>query len=384
MALNRLSTILIKTKFSEDQKKTPPLDEIQYSEITIDKILGGGAVSTVYLGHYKKEQVVIKCYSYDKIDPSLYPIMDEHFFQELNTLKAIFPSKYVVNPVGYCQKTLMTPAILLMEYAEHGSLEDYLCENTSTFIQAMDIVNDVALGLLRLLEVNMVHRDIKTANILLTKDFRAKICDFDLARSKDIRVDEEIKLAGSSFNLAPEYYLSAEFKLKKDGLSAADVFSFGVVLMDIFFNKNNILFYRYQGLYAEGYRLDRKSEPKDKVSLLHQMIGSADFPIVPECYREEIKHIIESCIGENPANRASMESVQHRLQDIVNRLHPQPSAPVVDQQTALSVYSRINAGTAYSLATTFFMATRGTRLVFANNRPRQAVLRAQGHTCVLL
>src|SRR6185437_10611515 len=119
---------------------------------------------------------------YKKTDKNTDEMIIETLFREWNALKASFPSHYIVSPVGYCQH----PPAIVMEYVEKGALDIILTRESNpfacflheepllTFNQLMVIANDIALGLLKLLEVNLVHRDIKTANILITKNKRAK------------------------------------------------------------------------------------------------------------------------------------------------------------------------------------------------------------------
>lgn len=335
------STAVIQTQFAAKHKPDSARElpgVIDYCDIIFEKALGEGAASTTHLGTYKGEQVVIKKYRYEDLSPPAISRMNKQFLQEWNTLTASF-SEHTVRPVGYCQKSLSNPGVILMEYVENGSLEDYLAKYTITFSQAIDIVNDVALGILKLLDVNLVHRDIKTANILLTKELRAKICDFDVSRSKDLTSIEEAGWAGSAFNLAPEYYSYSKFYMKKDGLPAADVFSFGMVLMDIFVNHQDTVFKEYENLYGTNgitYRLNERSEPAYKIELLHKMINTTDFSIIPECWRDEVKNIIKLCIEENPQKRATMQAVQARLQNILNQLK-QPQDQLVKEKANLSV-----------------------------------------------
>ncbi|KAL6206762.1 hypothetical protein ACLB2K_024009 [Fragaria x ananassa] len=135
--------------------------------------------------------------------------------------------------------------LLVYEYMENNSLAHSLFEEEKGFLNLdwptrQKVCLGIARGLAFLHEestLKVVHRDIKTTNVLLDKDLNAKISDFGLAK-----LDEEenthisTRIAGTIGYMAPEYALWGCLTYK------ADVYSFGVVALEIVAGKNNMKF----------------------------------------------------------------------------------------------------------------------------------------------
>ncbi|XP_071690569.1 uncharacterized protein [Rutidosis leptorrhynchoides] len=160
------------------------------------------------------------------------------FFLEIEILcKCEHPN--IVSLLGYCDED--SELILVYEFVPHGSLDDYLegkeKETYLTWVQRIKICLGIARGLDYLHtkiidnEQMMIHRDIKSANILLGKNWEAKIADFGLSKFYSTnQLGSTIvtnNIAGTDVYLDPEYLKTG--KLKKQ----SDVYSFGVVLFEI-------------------------------------------------------------------------------------------------------------------------------------------------------
>nr|XP_043633799.1 uncharacterized protein LOC122605002 [Erigeron canadensis] len=144
----------------------------------------------------------------------------------------------IVSLLGFCREG--HEMILVYEYAFKGSLSDYL-ESTSkqinfTWSQRIQICLDIAHGI-NYLHTNMegkpriIHRDIKSQNILLDENFKAKVADFGLSKfhpsNQQASTIYTRNIAGTEVYMDPEYLTT--FKYKKE----SDVYSFGVVLFEI-------------------------------------------------------------------------------------------------------------------------------------------------------
>nr|XP_043628723.1 cysteine-rich receptor-like protein kinase 2 isoform X2 [Erigeron canadensis] len=124
--------------------------------------------------------------------------------------------------------------LLVLEYMPNGSLDSFLWgakRGTLNWKQRYDIILGIAKGLAHLheeLHVKIIHRDIKSSNILLDDDFQPKIADFGMARFQ--AADQShvtTKFAGTLGYTAPEYALYGALSDK------VDTFSFGVVILEI-------------------------------------------------------------------------------------------------------------------------------------------------------
>ncbi|XAR73585.1 Non-specific serine/threonine protein kinase [Bertholletia excelsa] len=138
----------------------------------------------------------------------------------------------LIRLLGCCNKG---PQLLLVyDYMANGSLDKFLygeSRGTLNWKQRFDIIFGMARGLAYLhdqFHVRIIHRDIKSSNILLDDEFQPKIADFGLARLlPEDRSHLSTKLAGTLGYIAPEYAIHGQLTEK------VDTYSFGVVVLEI-------------------------------------------------------------------------------------------------------------------------------------------------------
>ncbi|KAL7140190.1 hypothetical protein ABFS83_09G105200 [Erythranthe nasuta] len=156
---------------------------------------------------------------------------EREFQAEVKTISRVH-HKHLVSLVGHCISG--TQRLLVYEYVPNGTLEFHLHAKEKSPINwstRMKIALGSAKGLVYLHEdchPKIIHRDIKSANILLDENFEAKVADFGLARfytETDTHVSTRVM--GTFGYLAPEYALTGKLTDK------SDVFSFGVVLLEL-------------------------------------------------------------------------------------------------------------------------------------------------------
>ncbi|KAJ8756112.1 hypothetical protein K2173_024659 [Erythroxylum novogranatense] len=209
--------------------------QFSYSEILIitnnfEKVLGKGGFGTVYHGFLDDTQVAVKVLSpssrqgYKQFEAEVKLLLRVHH-RNLTTL------------VGYCYED--TNMALIYEFMANGNLEDHLSDKnkeTLSWELRLQIALDAAQGLEYLhngCKPPIVHRDVKTTNILLDDKLRAKISDFGLSRSFLVEDDSHVSttVAGTPGYLDPEIHGTNWFTEK------TDVYSFGVVLLKIITNQ---------------------------------------------------------------------------------------------------------------------------------------------------
>ncbi|KAL5715588.1 hypothetical protein ACHQM5_017388 [Ranunculus cassubicifolius] len=197
--------------------------------------LGRGGFGTVYKGLLRNGvQVAVKALS------ALSRQGLHEFLTELDTVSNV-KNPNLVQIFGCCVEG--SNRILVYEYVENNSLDRALLGSKDSTIKLdwsarSGICVGTARGLAFLheeLEPPIVHRDIKASNILLDKDFVPKIGDFGLAKlfPEDI-THISTRVAGTSGYLAPEYALRGQLTKK------ADIYSFGVLLIEIVCGRSNI------------------------------------------------------------------------------------------------------------------------------------------------
>ncbi|KAG2687546.1 hypothetical protein I3843_09G057500 [Carya illinoinensis] len=190
--------------------------------------LGRGGFGTVYKGTLKHGiEVAVKTLSAQSKQGL------REFLTEINTISNVRHPN-LVELVGCCVEG--SNRILVYEYAENNNLDRALLGSKSSKInlnweKRSAICIGTARGLAFLHEElvpHIVHRDIKASNILLEKDFNPKIGDFGLAKLfPDDITHISTRIAGTTGYLAPEYALGGRLTMK------ADVYSFGVLILEI-------------------------------------------------------------------------------------------------------------------------------------------------------
>ncbi|KAL4575063.1 hypothetical protein LXL04_021904 [Taraxacum kok-saghyz] len=151
----------------------------------------------------------------------------------------------IISLLGFCEED--HHMILVYEHASNGGLEDYLGSDGSltnlSWLQRIKICIDIACGLNYLHtkldgEQRIIHRDIKSGNILLGRNWEAKIADFGLSKFRHEDQDQQANktlytttLAGTELYMDPEYYKTGKLK------NETDIYSFGVVLFELMAGK---------------------------------------------------------------------------------------------------------------------------------------------------
>ncbi|KAJ1562180.1 GTP-binding protein Rho1, partial [Nowakowskiella sp. JEL0078] len=228
---------VISTKTQNPQKKEErmlKLKIIKRADISVfpGRILGKGAFAKVYRAIFDQEDVVVK-----ELNDSVPSPMAKRSFLDEAALMACLTHPRIVTFYGIVDE--QDQLCIVMEYMSNGSLHniihncDLLPLDTKKRTQ---IAADVAFGMKALHEIGVLHCDLKSQNILIGPDFRAKVADFGLSfirneissKTNANLVKEVVGIAGTELYMAPELYsLSPKYTEK------CDVFSFGVVLSEI-------------------------------------------------------------------------------------------------------------------------------------------------------
>lgn len=182
--------------------------------------------------------------------------------------------RHLVRFIGWCHE--QGEFLLVYEYMPNGSLDAHLFGNTRHLLP-WNFRYNIALGLASALhylhegvDQCVLHRDVKPANILLDMDFTARLGDFGIAKLVDTRMVSATSYpAGTPGYVAPEY--------QKDGLAckSIDMFSFGVVVLEIACGKRNGhsagLINEVWELYRDGNILDAADDRLNKKFDIEEM-----------------------------------------------------------------------------------------------------------------
>ncbi|GMH17099.1 hypothetical protein Nepgr_018940 [Nepenthes gracilis] len=197
-----------------------------------NRVVGEGASAVVYLGFLPngKELAVKRFKCVSRTDEIINP-----FNNEFTAMARCLRHRNLVQLLGWCCED--KELVLVFEYMPNGSLDKNLHESSDfltvlTWEQRMNIVLGVAAALTYLHEGcdrQIIHRDVKTCNVMLDTDFTAKLGDFGLAQVYEHpSLPREATIpAGTMGYLAPEYVYSGVPTVK------TDVYSFGVVILEV-------------------------------------------------------------------------------------------------------------------------------------------------------
>ncbi|XP_033137973.1 probable LRR receptor-like serine/threonine-protein kinase At5g59680 isoform X3 [Brassica rapa] len=280
-----------------------------YSEVlnmtnNFQRVVGEGGFGIVYHGTlYGYEQVAVKLLSQSSTQGY------KQFKAEVDLLMRVHHTN-LVNLVGYCNEG--DHLALIYEFVSNGDLRQHLTGKGGRSIInwsiRLQIAVDAASGL-EYLHIGcippMVHRDVKTTNILLDEQFKARLADFGLSRSFPVGDESHVSMmiAGTPGYLDPEYYRTNRLTEK------SDVYSFGIVLLEMITNQPVIDQSREKSHITEWVGLEVNSGD----------IRSIMDPNLQEDYDSDsawrIFDLAMSCVNPSSKRRPSMSQVVVELKE---------------------------------------------------------------------
>ncbi|XP_042502268.1 serine/threonine/tyrosine-protein kinase HT1-like isoform X2 [Macadamia integrifolia] len=196
------------------------------SQLYIGNKFASGRHSRVYRGTYKQRAVAIKLISQPEEDEGLAVMLEKQFTQEVALLFRLRHPN-IITFVAACKK----PPVfcIITEYSSGGSLRKYLHRhepNSLPLDLVLKLALDIARGMHYLHSQGILHRDLKSENLLLGEDMCVKVADFGLSC-----LESE---CGSGKGFTGTYrWMAPEMIKEKHHTRKVDVYSFGIVLWEL-------------------------------------------------------------------------------------------------------------------------------------------------------
>jgi len=271
----------------------PNIFNVDFQDIENVSQIGSGNFGQIYKGSYFGIDVAIK-QLLDVDDKDMHKYIE----REMVTLRDMRHPN-VVQFMGLSRN--QTDVFIITEYIGGGDLRKILKDETKELAWHLrsKIATDVAYAMTYLHSKGLIHRDLKSNNLLVGDNWKIKVCDFGFSRR--VSKGELMTLCGTDEWMAPEVMCGDKYDEK------ADVFSFGMVLVELITRKKPPL-----RKPSNGFKFDieafRQSAPRD-------------------CPQDLIELAI-LCSEQLPENRPAFKEVLPRLKNLVAELESKPpSAP---------------------------------------------------------
>lgn len=299
------------------------------NDFSLDNKIGQGGFGAVFYAELRGEKAAIK-----KMDMQA----SKEFLAELKVLTHVHHLN-LVRLIGYCIEGSL---FLVYEYIENGNLSEHLHgtgRDPLPWPARVQIALDSARGLEYIHEHTVpvyIHRDIKTANILIDKNFHGKVADFGLTKLTEVgSASIPTRLVGTFGYMPPEYAQYGDVSPK------VDVYAFGVVLYQLISAKDAIVKINDSGTETRGLvalfeaALSQSDPTEDLRKLADPRLGK-EYPIESI---HKMAQLAKACTQENPQLRPSMRSIVVALMTLSSSTEDWDMGSFYENQVLVSLMS---------------------------------------------
>ncbi|XP_048564785.1 receptor-like serine/threonine-protein kinase SD1-8 [Triticum urartu] len=335
---------LNESRMSSEKDLELPLFDLEVilaatDNFSADSKIGQGGFGPVYMAKLEDgQEVAVKRLS----KKSVQGVVE---FKNEVKLIAKLQHRNLVRLLGCCIDD--QERMLVYEFMHNNSLDTFIFDEGKRKLlgwkNRFEIILGIARGLLYLHEdsrVRIIHRDLKASNVLLDKNMIPKISDFGIARmfGGDQTTAYTTKVIGTYGYMSPEYAMDGVFSMK------SDIYSFGVLVLEIVTGKKNRGFYDDEldlSLLGCSWKLWKEGRTADLLD--EAMAGSIDYSVVLRCIQVALL-----CVEVHPKNRPLMSSVVMMLSS-ENATLPEPNEPGVNIGRSTDTdYSQTHTGTIFT------------------------------------
>ncbi|XP_065045747.1 receptor-like serine/threonine-protein kinase NCRK isoform X2 [Musa acuminata AAA Group] len=275
-----------------------------------NNLIGVGGSSNVYCGQLKDGRIV----AIKKLRPLGGSEADSEFLYEIELISRLNHC-HVVPLLGYCIETQgrQLERLLVFEYMPNGNLRDCLDARGGKEPMDWETRVRIALGAAKGLEYlheaaapRILHRDIKSTNILLDDNYRAKITDLGMA--KHLMTDDLTSCSSSPARMLGTFgYFAPEYAIVGRASRKSDVFSFGVVILELITGRKPI--FKSSNKEEDSlviWATSRLQNSKLVVSELPDLLLKGKFP---EEEMQIMGHLARECLQWDPDLRPTMSEI---------------------------------------------------------------------------
>lgn len=269
--------------------------------------IGSGVSALVYKGRDLRDgkEIAIKELKFKKLSGQRL----RSFQREVSILATLKHPTIL----GFVGATDVEPFCIVTDWMGGGSLyEEIHGLHKLTPIQLTKCAIDIARSLKFMASKNLIHRDVKSLNVLLSSDGRAKLCDFGVSRTKG-KEGMMTHGIGTAHWMAPELLLG---NAMYDG--KVDVYAFGIVLWEM-----ETMSIPYIGL-----------EP---AQIITRVLLNNERPALPESMDPALKTLIEDCWATDPDDRPTFREIIRRMRDeriVLQKASEDEAADFMDEEVS--------------------------------------------------
>ncbi|CAK4114232.1 unnamed protein product [Aphanomyces euteiches] len=259
---------------------------IELKKLKMHEILGCGAFADVCRGTFQDEVVAVKVLQSNRT--SLQQL--KAFVDEIN-LMASFDSPYIVKLIGAAW-TRPLDILCVMEFMDSGDLKNYLDSHKKlSWAEKILHLLCIAEGLVYLHSIDIIHRDIKSRNVLLDSTKGTQLTDFGISK-------EDIQATMTGQVLKDEHYTIA-----------ADIYSLGVIMSEL--DTHSIPYH--------DIRNPTNSEPISDHALIGKVLAGEVTPTFTDNCPRWFLDMAKQCLRHNPLERPTAMQISHIVRGYSNQ-----------------------------------------------------------------
>jgi tRNA A-37 threonylcarbamoyl transferase component Bud32 len=268
-----------------EEEKTEPkaslqgVAQVEYTDVALGDVISQGGFSVVHKATWKGTRVAVKVI----VDPVITQDLRMEFENEIAMLNYLrHPNTVLLMAASFKPPHF----IMVSEFVPNGTLFDYLHRSREeiNIEKKIGFISQICSVLLFYHLSGVVHRDLKSMNVLLDEHYRIKLCDFGLARFKSDLNRGSMQFSGTPAYMAPELFKKQSYDEK------VDIFAFGTLIWEILTREVPYDALEPQDIKEKVLRGDLRLDPP--LNAPRKLVG-----------------LIDMCRQTNAANRPSFEEI---------------------------------------------------------------------------